>query len=179
MAQRLIVWENQPMISMVLTKLKTKKYRLTMIGYFLFFIILYTMLDYLNLAYPLMADNYGMSLVVMNIILNLAMASLSAFLIAATSAQFDFSKKSSKGANASFISIIFGIFTYGCTPCVISFLGAIGISFSVAVLPLAGLPYKFISLGLLVIGLVWVLIAINKTTCKIPETRDDLNIILK
>lgn len=167
------------MISFVLSKLKTKKYLVGMAGYFLFFMVLYTMLDYLNVAYPLMAKTYGFYLVLTNVILNVIMALISAFLIAATSAQFAFSKKASKGANASFVSIIFGIFTYGCTPCVISFLAAIGISFSVAILPLAGLPYKFISLGLLIIGLIWVLFAINKTTCKITSSKDDLDIILK
>lgn len=167
------------MLNTVMQKLKTKKYLLAMLGYFAFFIILYTMLDYLNSPYPVMNETYGWWLVATNIVLNLVMASLSAFLITATTAQFDFSKKSSKGATASYVSIIFGVFTYGCTPCVISFLAAIGISFSVAVLPLAGLPYKFISLGLLVIGLVWVLIAISKTTCKVNPEKDDPTVILK
>lgn len=167
------------MLKTVLSKLKTKKYFMAMLGYFVFFIALYTILDYLNTPYPLMSETYGWWLVLINILLNSVMAALSAFLIAATTAQFDFSKRSSKGANASYFSIIFGIFTYGCTPCVISFLAAIGISFSVAVLPLAGLPYKFMSLGLLLIGLVWVLVAISKTTCKINTTKDDPTVILK
>ncbi len=51
------------------------------------------------------------------------------------------------------LSVIFGIFTYGCTPpCVISFLAVFGISFSVIALPFAGLPYKLISLALLFLG---------------------------
>ena len=174
-----IVWENGLMLNTVMQKLKTKKYLLAMAGYFAFFIVLYTMLDYLNSPYPVMSETYGWWLVATNITLNVIMAGLSAFLITATTAQFDFSKKSSKGASASYISIFFGIFTYGCTPCVISFLAAIGISFSVAVLPLAGLPYKFMSLGLLLIGLVWVLVAINKTTCKVNTTKDDPTVILR
>ncbi len=167
------------MLKTVLQKLKTKNYILTMLGYFAFFLALYTVLDYLNSPYPMMSATYGWWLVLINITLNTIMAALSAFLIGATSAQFDFSKKSSKGANATYASIIFGVFTYGCTPCVISFLAAIGISFSVAVLPLAGLPYKFMSFGLLILGLIWVLVAINKTTCKVNTTKDDKTIILK
>lgn len=167
------------MLKTVLAKLKTKKYILAMLGYFAFFIVLYTILDYLNSPYPTMATTYGVWLVIINITLNVIMASLSAFLLSATTAQFDFSKKTSKGANVSYISIFFGILTYGCTPCVIAFFAAIGITFSVAVLPLAGLPYKFISLALLLVGLVWVLISINKTVCKVNPTKDDPTVILK
>jgi hypothetical protein len=86
-----------------------------------------------------------------------------------TSAQFDFAGRESQGSNMTFISVIFGILTYGCTTCVISFFSAIGIAFSVAVLPLAGLPYKLISLGLLILGLLWVLWSIQRTTCKVPS----------
>lgn len=180
MAQTMIVWENTGvMLQTVFKKLVTKKYMLAMLGYFIFFMALYTVLDYLNIAYPEMARTYGAYLVVVNVLINAVMAALSSFLIGATTAQFDFSKKQSKGANMSFVSVIFGIFTYGCTPCVISFLAAIGISFSVAVLPLAGLPYKFISLFLLLGGLVWILLAINKTVCQVNDTKDDPTIILK
>ena len=176
----MIVWENSlVMLKTVLAKLKTKKYMLAMAGYFLFFLALYIVLDFLNMSYKEMSAEYGIYLVLINLLLNSVMAALSAFLISATTAQFDFSKKQSKGANMSFVSIIFGIFTYGCTPCVVSFLAAIGISFSVAVLPLAGLPYKFISLALLILGLVWVLVAINKTVCKVSATKDDSTLILK
>ncbi len=167
------------MLNQVLTKLKTKKYILSMVGYFLFFIALYTVLDYLNMSYKEMNNIYGVGLVIGNIALNTLMAAISAFLISATSAQFDFTKKQSKGANMSFVSIIFGIFTYGCTPCVISFLAALGISFSVVVLPLAGLPYKFISLGLLLIGLLWIMLSIKKSTCPVNKEKDDQTLILK
>lgn len=150
-----------------------------MLGYFVIFLALYIVLDYLNMSYKEMNDVYGSGLVVGNIILNALMAAISAFLIGATSAQFNFTKKQSKGANMSFVSIIFGIFTYGCTPCVISFLAALGISFSVAVLPLAGLPYKFISLALLLVGVVWIMLSIKRSTCPVNDAKDDPTVILK
>jgi hypothetical protein len=99
------------------------------------------------------------------------MAVLSMGMIGLTSAQFDFSGKESKGSNLSFASVLFGILTYGCTPCVISFFAAIGISFSVAVLPFAGLPYKFISLAFIIIGFVSILWSVHRTTCKLPSTQ--------
>ena len=64
-------------------------------------------------------------------------------------------------------SVLFGILTYGCTSCVIAFLSVIGITFAVAVLPLAGLPYKLISLGLLIVGFVWLIKEIKTSKCKI------------
>lgn len=178
MAQTLILWENAYMLMNTLQKIKTKKALFAMSGYFLFFVVLYTILDHLNIGYAEMSRTYGPWLVGVNIILNVVMSAISAFLISATTAQFDFSKKASKGANMSYVSIFFGIFTYGCTPCVISFLAAIGISFSVIALPFAGIPYKFISLGLLLIGLFWILFSINKTVCNVPDKRDDFDIKL-
>jgi hypothetical protein len=49
---------------------------------------------------------------------------------------------------------------------VIAFFASIGIAFSVIALPLAGLPYKFISLILILIGLFWIRKEIDKP-CKV------------
>jgi hypothetical protein len=118
-----------------------------------------------------MAITYGPLLPILNIGINIIMAVLSMGMMGLTSAQFDFSGRESQGSNLSFASVLFGILTYGCTPCVISFFAAIGISFSVAVLPFAGLPYKFISLMIIIIGFVWILWSIQRTTCKLPSTQ--------
>ena len=61
------------------------------------------------------------------------------------------------------------MFTYGCTTCLIALLANLGIIFSVMILPLAGLPYKIISLILILIGF---LITINqiKKGCKVKES---------
>lgn len=136
--------------------------------YFGFFIFIYTLVDSFNMSYSAMALEYGVGLVIINITLNIIMALLSMLMLGLSSAQFDLSGKESNGSNLSIASVFFGILTYGCTPCVISFFAAIGISFSVIALPFAGLPYKFISLALLFIGLLWVIRSIQKTTCKIP-----------
>jgi hypothetical protein len=99
------------------------------------------------------------------------MSLISMMMMGLTSAQFNFAGRESKGSNLSFFSILFGILTYGCTPCVIGFFAAVGISFSVAVLPLAGLPYKFISLLLIIAGLIWVIFSIKNTTCKVTPSK--------
>jgi hypothetical protein len=129
---------------------------------------IYTLVDSFNMSYEAMNLEFGFGLVITNIALNIIMALLSMVMLGLTSAQFDLSGKESNGSNLSIASVFFGILTYGCTPCVIAFFAAIGISFSVIALPFAGLPYKFISLAILLIGLIWVIRSIQKTTCPIP-----------
>ena len=157
------------MLSYALKKQTTPKFLALNAFYFFFFLGIYTLVDSFNMSYSQMAITYGPFLPLVNIGLNIIMAALSMGMLGLTSAQFDFSGKESIGANLSFGSVLFGILTYGCTPCVISFFSAVGISFSVAVLPFAGLPYKFISLMLIIIGFVWILWSVQKTTCKIPS----------
>ncbi len=157
------------MLTYVLKKQLTHKIIFLHLFYFLFFFGMYILIDSFNMSYQSMALTYGDFLPVLNISLNVIMALLSMAMMGLTSAQFDFAGRESQGSNMTFISVIFGILTYGCTPCVISFFSAIGIAFSVAVLPLAGLPYKLISLGLLILGLLWVLWSIQRTTCKVPS----------
>jgi hypothetical protein len=157
------------MLTYVLKKQTTPKFLGLNALYFLFFLGLYTLIDSFNLSYGEMASQYGAYLPILNIGLNVVMAILSMIMMGLTSAQFDFSGRESQGSNLSFASILFGILTYGCTPCVIAFFAAVGITFSVAILPLAGLPYKLISLALILVGLLWVVISIRRTTCKVPK----------
>lgn len=137
--------------------------QLKTLGFFSVFIIMYTLLDSFNISYKEMAQTYGFYLVVLNIATNIVMALISAHMLVLSSNQF----KELKSANMSFLSIVFGIFTYGCTTCVITFLASIGISFSVMVLPLAGFPYKMISLAIIIIGYFWTKREINNTVCSI------------
>lgn len=155
------------MLNSVLNKQKQKKYILMNIAFFLFFMAIYTLVDSFNMSYQAMNLQYGTFLPVVNIFLNVVMAVLSTLMITFTSAQFDFTGKESKASNLSFLSVLFGILTYGCTPCVIGFFAAIGISFGVAVLPFAGLPYKFISLAILIGGLLWIVLRMRKAVCPV------------
>lgn len=156
------------MLTYVLKKQTTPKFIGLNSFYFVFFLAIYTFIDSFNMSYSDMAIQFGTFLPIINIVLNVIMAILSMAMMGLTSAQFDFSGRESKGSNVTFGSALFGILTYGCTPCVISFFAAIGITFSVAVLPLAGLPYKFISLALVIGGFLWVIWSIRRTTCKLP-----------
>ncbi|MDO4604930.1 MAG: hypothetical protein Q4B23_03005 [Helcococcus sp.] len=134
---------------------------------FVLFSMLYFILDYLNMGYSEMAKSHGFWLVLINILLNFIMAGMSAFMISLSEYVFKEKGIKTKGDNLSFLSIIFGILTYGCTPCVISFLAVFGISFSVVALPYQGLPYKLISLLLLAIGIFIMFRELKRKNCKL------------
>jgi len=80
--------------------------------------------------------------------------------------------KEGKGTFMSGFAFIFGMLTWGCTPCVIAFFATIGITFAVVALPLAGLPYKFIALALLIVGFIWLRYEANHPRCKIKLDKD-------
>ena len=155
------------MIAEAIKLLKTKKLMVQGLLFFAFFMVIYTMIDGFNLSYDAMSQEYGSYLVATNILLNIAMAFLSALLLNLSTAMASLKGKDSKGSNLSFVSVLFGILTYGCTPCVIAFFASVGIAFSVIALPLAGLPYKLISLLLIVIGILWTLREIKFGHCKV------------
>lgn len=148
--------------------LKTRKYILQGLAFLVFFMVIYTMLDGFNMSYTQMRETYGSGLVITNISLNFIMALLTALLLNMSTANAALKGgKDTKGSNLGFISVLFGVLTYGCTPCVIAFFGSLGIAFSVIALPFAGLPYKLISLALIIVGLVWTRHEIRTSTCTI------------
>ncbi len=155
------------MFEEALKLMKTKKYVMRTLGFFLFFMIIYTTLDGFNMSYAQMQMDYGQYLVILNIGLNILMAGLTALLLSLSTANVALKGKDTKGSNLGFLSILFGVLTYGCTTCVITFFTSIGIAFSVIALPMAGLPYKLISLLLILIGLWWTKREISSGVCKV------------
>jgi hypothetical protein len=157
------------MLPLAWAKLKTRKYRIQAVVFFTVFLVLYFLIDHLNLPYPEMVDIYGPFLVAVNVLLNIVMSTAGAVLMALSGINLELRGKEGKGSNLGFLSVFFGMLTYGCTSCVISFFAAIGIAFSVVALPLAGLPYKLISLILVSIGLLWMIWEIKTGKCRIPK----------
>jgi len=157
------------MFNQAIKLIKTRKSLLQIISFFFVFMIIYTFIDRNNISYTEMSQTYGNYLVYTNVSLNIIMSLLSALLLILSTAMATLKGKETISSNVSFVSIFFGILTYGCTPCVIAFLGSIGIAFSVTILPLAGLPYKIISLGLILIGLVWTYYEIEHGKCKVKK----------
>lgn len=157
------------MFNQAIQLIKTRKSLLQILVFFIVFMIIYTFIDRNNISYTEMSQTYGNYLVYTNISLNLIMSLLSALLLILSTAMATLKGKETISSNVSFVSVFFGILTYGCTPCVIAFLGSIGIAFSVTILPLAGLPYKIISLILILIGLVWTYYEIEHGKCKVKK----------
>ena len=159
------------MFQHVLSILKSRKYFIQGILFFAVFLFIYFMVDYLNMSYKEMILQYGVYLVIVNVLLNIIMSFLSALMMNLSTAMVQIKVGTGKGANLGFFSVLFGILTYGCTSCVIAFLAVIGISFSVVILPLAGLPYKLVSLLLILIGMWWIIREIKIGVCKIKQPK--------
>ncbi len=148
--------------------------KLLLIGFAVFSSVYFT-LDHLNLSYSKMADQFGIWLVLLNILLNLVMAGISAFMLVLSDHVLKEKNIKTRGDNMGILSIIVGILTYGCTPCVISFLAVFGISFSVMALPFAGLPYKLLSLALLILGVFILKKELERKSCKISFRTESNN----
>lgn len=155
------------MLKASLNLLKNKKYLIQFIVFSALFLLIYFIIDSLNMSYQGMSDTYGLYLVVINIILNILMALLSALLMHLSTTMVVLNGREGKGSSLGFISILFGILTYGCTSCVIAFFASIGIAFSVIALPLAGLPYKLISLVLILLGIYVIHRQLTKSKCQV------------
>jgi hypothetical protein len=81
---------------------------------------------------------------------------------------YDLTKKDVSGSNAiPFISFIFGILTFGCTPCVVAFFASVGIAFTPVLLPNGNLLFKVIATLFVLLGLLFVLRTLHKSQCKI------------
>ena len=155
------------MFILALKNLKQRKYLIQALLFFITFMVIYSIIDSLNMSMSEMVETYGLYLVIINITLNIVMSLLAALLMHLSTSMVELKGKDSKGANLGFLSILFGIFTYGCTSCVIAFLASVGIAFSVITLPLAGLPYKFISLILIVLGVLYIRYELEHSKCKV------------
>ncbi len=155
------------MLKLAYQLLLKKKYVIQGIIIFILFMIIYTVVDFLNMPYAQMIDEYGFFLVALNIFTNIIMSLLSALLLNLSTAMLELKGKGGKAGNFGFLSVVFGMLTYGCTPCIIAFFASVGIAFSVIALPLAGFPYKLISVALLLIGLFWISKEIQNGKCKI------------
>lgn len=157
------------MFRTILAMQKQRKFIIQGVIVFGLFLTMYFLLDGLNMSYSEMAGEYGVILVIANIALNIIMAFTSAFMWNISSGLVKLTGKEGKGSFLSGIAYVFGLLTYGCTPCVIALFSTIGLTFTVAVLPLAGLPYKFMAFGLLILGLIWLIYETNHVKCKVKE----------
>lgn len=151
------------MFQIALEKLTTKKKQLAI--FFVIFFIIYTIIDSLNMSYTTMIQTYSLSLVIINILLNIVMAIITSVTQTLSLINLDLKGNETRSSGVSFIGFIFSIMTYGCTACVISFLSIFGITYSIATLAFGGLPYKLLTLLILLAGLLFTRFEINRP-CK-------------
>ena len=115
-----------------------------------------------------MVDELGTSLTTLHIALNTTMALLTSFMVSMTQIKMNLTKSEPLGSTGiPAFSFVFGLLTFGCTPCVVSFLAAVGIAFTPIVFPNGNLLWKLILIALIAIGLVYILWRIEKSTCKV------------
>ncbi|MFW6298340.1 MAG: hypothetical protein ACOC14_01540 [Bacillota bacterium] len=157
------------MLKLVIEKQKESKNLWILAGVLLLVFTLYSSLDLLQHgSLSAMIANLGMPLLFLHIVINIIMATFSALMISLSQIKLNLTKSEPKGATGiPFLSFIFGLLTFGCAPCVVTFLAAVGISFTPIVFPNGNLLWKFILIGLLAIGFVYILYSIEKGTCKV------------
>lgn len=158
------------MLKMVLKEHKKNKYIVINLIFFLFFLLIYYLLDNSGgNSYLVMTDNEGLLVTILHIIINLLMSLLSSILITWSIIGQKLNGVEPNGTSVTGISVILGVLTYGCTPCVIAFFAAIGIGFTPIILPFANLPWKIVSLLIISIGFYFITKSINNPKCKVNK----------
>lgn len=157
------------MLPLVQQQAKTKANLILIGSLFVFFVALYVFLDFEgNTSYSFMTQQFGVGITVLHIAMNVVIAILSSIMVAFSIINFNLTKTEPVGSNAiPFVTFLFGVLTFGCTSCVVAFLGAIGIAFSPLVLPNGNLLWKFVAMLFVVVGFIWIMYSIQHTKCKI------------
>ena len=104
------------------------------------------------------------------------MSFLATLLLNLSNTMLDLRVSGDSGSNLGFFSVLFGVLTYGCTSCVVTFFAAVGIAFvPSAIFPFIevghGILYKLLSLLIILIGLTIVVYNIKYARCKIPKQK--------
>lgn len=157
------------MLTLVLQKQKEQKYLLLFGIMWVFMYGLYLFLDILYYgSLNEMVATLSIGLVVVHQAVNLLISFIVTVMLSFSQIQLSLTKTEPLGGNSiPFLSFIFGLLTFGCAPCVITFLSAIGIAFTPLVLPFGNLVWKLILIVLMVGGLGFVLWRIQNTVCEI------------
>jgi hypothetical protein len=159
------------MLHLIWREARTSRNVLLMGLLFLFFFGLYVFLDFEgNTNYQVMTDQFGAGITAVHIGVNVIIATLTAIMVAFSIFNYRLTRQEPVGSNAiPVVTFLFGLLTFGCTSCVVAFLGAIGIAFTPLVLPNGNLLWKFAALAIVLLGFVWILYTIHNSKCKIKQ----------
>jgi hypothetical protein len=157
------------MLTLVWEKQKERKFIQLFILMWAFVYGLYLFLDVLYYgSINAMVNSLSPGLIVVHQITNLVIAGIATVMLSFSQIQLVLTKKEPLGGNSiPFFSFIFGLLTFGCAPCVITFLSVIGIAFTPLVLPFGNLVWKLILLAFMGLGMAFVIKRIQNTACKI------------
>ncbi|MFK5883384.1 MAG: hypothetical protein QM489_03480 [Candidatus Izemoplasma sp.] len=157
------------MLKMIYKEQFKRKNLLILTGLFVAFFSLYVFLDFEgNENYSVMADEFGLFIVLVHVFINLIIGALTATMVSFSLINYSINKKDTIGSNAiPFLSFLFGLLTFGCTGCVIAFLASVGIAFTPVILPFGNLYWKLAALGFVALGFVWIMWSIEHTKCKV------------
>lgn len=157
------------MLTLVWQKQKERKFIQLFFIMWAFMYALYAFLDVLYYgSLNAMLDALTPGLVVVHQITNIIIAFVVTVMLSFSQIQLVLTKKEPLGGTSiPFFSFIFGLLTFGCAPCVITFLSVIGIAFTPIVLPFGNLVWKLVLLSLMGLGAAFVLRRIQNTACKI------------
>jgi len=128
---------------------KSYKYLVILIIMFIIYLYLYTQVDLIgNRSYQFSSG----LLLVLNTGLNIIMSMIAGHSTTLVYYQYKLTNKESNASIFAPLSLIFGMLTYGCSSCTIALLSTVGLSYSVKILPFDNLPYKFLALGIIIVG---------------------------
>ncbi len=155
------------MLTLVWQKQKERKFIQLFILMWAFMYGLYAFLDVLYYgSFQEMLQTLSPGLVVIHQLTNLTIAFIVSVMLSFSQIQLILTKKEPLGGTSiPFFSFIFGLLTFGCAPCVITFLSVVGIAFTPIVLPFGNLVWKLILLSLMGLGVAFVLRRIQNTAC--------------
>ena len=162
----------------MLSAVKNEAYKrnniLLLTGLFIFFFGLYIFLDFEgNTNYSFMTDNFGITIVILHISINILIAILSSVMVTFSIINYNLTKTEPKGSNAiPFFTFLFGLLTFGCTGCVVAFFSAVGIAFTPIILPQGNLIWKLLALLFVILGFLWIMYSIKNITCKPKKIKE-------
>ncbi len=136
---------------------------------FVFLFVLYTLFDVIaNGSLGALLNDVGPGLFGLHLIVNASLALLTSSLMSLTHINMQLHKREPAGSNSvPALAFLFALFTFGCGPCVVAFLAALGIAFTPLVLGPGNLIWKAILLLLVALAYLYILRSIHRTTCKV------------
>lgn len=166
------------MLQTVWQKQKERKNIMIFLGIFAIVYSLYLFLDWLYYgSFGALFAEMSVPLFMVHQAINITIALIATLMLSLSQIKLQLTNSEPKGATSiPFLSFIFGLLTFGCAPCVIAFLGAVGITFTPVVLPFSNLPWKLILLALMVVAFFYILKTIDSSSCKVKSLNSDPDI---